>query len=163
MTFINEATGKRGEWKTLEATKRIKHYKVVFLIVVVGIILYASSLNNSFIWDDNSLIVNNFSIKSWSYVSYIFISDSYHSKSLSGSFYRPIVTLSFMFDYSLWRLNPFGYHLTNVLFHILNGILYGRESFRNISHYIYTITAHSYPLHRNVHLSPKAQIWIQIY
>jgi lipoprotein NlpI len=28
-----------------------------------------------------------------------------------------------MIDYSLWKLRPFGYHLTNILLHILNAIL----------------------------------------
>ena len=33
--------------------------------------------------------------------------------------YRPLVSLSFAVDYSFWELNPLGYHLTNLFFHIL--------------------------------------------
>ena len=34
-----------------------------------------------------------------------------------GLFYRPVASLSYAVDYWLWGLNPFGYHLTNVLLH----------------------------------------------
>lgn len=34
-----------------------------------------------------------------------------------GLFYRPLSTLSFALDYSLWGLDPAGYHLTNLLLH----------------------------------------------
>ncbi|MEI6128030.1 MAG: tetratricopeptide repeat protein, partial [Pseudomonadota bacterium] len=35
-------------------------------------------------------------------------------------YYRPILLTSFLFDYYIWGLNPLGYHITNVLLHILN-------------------------------------------
>lgn len=38
-------------------------------------------------------------------------------------FWHPLVWLSYILDYQIWRLNPFGYHLTNLVFHILNTIL----------------------------------------
>jgi hypothetical protein len=38
-------------------------------------------------------------------------------------FYRPISTLSYAIDYAVWGLNPFGYHLTNVLLHMIAAAL----------------------------------------
>jgi hypothetical protein len=38
-------------------------------------------------------------------------------------FYRPVANLTFALDYWLWGLNPFGYHLTNVLLHGLAAVL----------------------------------------
>jgi hypothetical protein len=38
-------------------------------------------------------------------------------------FYRPIATLSYSLDYSIWGLNPFGYHLTDLIVHILVSLL----------------------------------------
>lgn len=35
-----------------------------------------------------------------------------------GLFYRPVSTLSFSLDGALWGLNPFGYHLTDLLLHV---------------------------------------------
>ena len=38
-------------------------------------------------------------------------------------YYRPITTLSFSLDYLIWKINPFGYHLTDLLLHIIVSIL----------------------------------------
>ncbi|HYW88916.1 MAG TPA: hypothetical protein VFB50_14165, partial [Chloroflexota bacterium] len=32
--------------------------------------------------------------------------------------YRPFVSLTFGLDYAIWGLNAFGYHFTNLLFHV---------------------------------------------
>jgi hypothetical protein len=34
-------------------------------------------------------------------------------------FYRPLATLSYALDYAIWGLNPFGYHLANLILHAL--------------------------------------------
>jgi hypothetical protein len=39
-----------------------------------------------------------------------------------NKYYRPISSLSFGIDYMIWKLNPFGYHLTNLILHILVSI-----------------------------------------
>src|SRR5262249_51849639 len=39
------------------------------------------------------------------------------------AYYRPLQTLMNRWDYTVWRLNPFGYHLTNWLFHLGNALL----------------------------------------
>lgn len=41
----------------------------------------------------------------------------------TGSFWIPVTVLSLMTDYEIYGLNAGGYHLTNVLFHILNTLL----------------------------------------
>jgi len=41
-----------------------------------------------------------------------------------GSYYRPLTTMSLALDYQIWRLYPFGYHLTNILMHALNSMLF---------------------------------------
>lgn len=101
-----------------------RNYKNIILIVVIlGVIIYANSFGNSFVWDDTSLIVKNDLIRNWRYIPEIFTSHLYHSKCAHSNFYRPVLSLSFLFDYSIWKLNPFGYHLTNTLLHIFNAIL----------------------------------------
>lgn len=39
------------------------------------------------------------------------------------SFYRPVTFLSHALDWEFWRLNPRGYHITNVLLHAGNAVL----------------------------------------
>jgi hypothetical protein len=101
----------------------MEKYKIILLIIILGTVVYANTFKNSFVWDDKFLITNNEYIKDWSHIQEIFKINLFHSAIREGNFYRPIQSLSLMFDYSLWRLNPFGYHLTNLLLHILNAIL----------------------------------------
>lgn len=102
-----------------------KNIVLIFLLIAVPAIIYANSLKNSFVWDDVYLIVKNPFIKSWDFASKIFTSDlfcAFGGKRAVG-FYRPLQSLSLMFDYRLWHLNPMGYHITNLLLHILNTVL----------------------------------------
>jgi len=94
----------------------------ILIIIIFTSIVYANSLNNSFSGDDLLVIVNNDFIKSWENFSYIFSND-YLEKARELS-YRPMVTLSYFIDYTVWKLNPLGYHLTNLLLHIFNVILF---------------------------------------
>ncbi|HEX8476092.1 MAG TPA: hypothetical protein VF666_18985 [Pyrinomonadaceae bacterium] len=40
-----------------------------------------------------------------------------------GGFFRPLFIFSYFFDAKLWSRTPFGFHLTNLLLHILNAFL----------------------------------------
>lgn len=46
-------------------------------------------------------------------------------QSPQNLFYRPLPNLLWQFDYSLWHLQAFGYHLTNLLLHTANVWLVG--------------------------------------
>lgn len=106
----------------------------IILIVTLTSVVYANSLKNSFVGDDFTVLVDNDFVKSWKNFPAIFsrtyltsVSEiEYLGKRNIGSgelSYRPVVTISYFIDYSLWRLNPFGYHLSNLLLHIFNAIL----------------------------------------
>ncbi len=38
-------------------------------------------------------------------------------------FFRPVISLSIYLDHLLWGVEPLGYHLTNLLFHLTNSVL----------------------------------------
>lgn len=99
--------------------------KLVFiLLAAVVLLLYFNTLNYPFIWDDEYLIVNNAFIKNPHYLKYIFTSSLfkfYSSRSIN--IYRPIQTITYLFDYHFWKLDPLGYRLMNILIHILNSFL----------------------------------------
>lgn len=97
---------------------------IVLIIVMTGILIYANSFNNEFIFDDIDHVVKNTVIRSLKNIAQVFKHHLTHFAEVGeGKFYRPITTFAFMLDYSLWNLNPFGYHLTNTLLHILVSIL----------------------------------------
>ncbi|MBI2470488.1 MAG: tetratricopeptide repeat protein [Planctomycetes bacterium] len=93
----------------------------LIIIVVVSVLIYLYTLGNNFAYDDKFTITNNYLIRSWHKIPAIFTNDYF---TASGELsYRPVVTLSYFIDYFFWRLNPSGYHLTNLFLHSLNSVL----------------------------------------
>ncbi len=92
------------------------------IVILISMLLYLNTLPNTFVYDDACVITENYFIKSWRNLPKLFTKDYLpFSGELS---YRPVVTLTYFFDYALWRLNPLGYHLTNVTLHTLNVFLF---------------------------------------
>src|SRR3989339_2269897 len=90
-------------------------------IILISLLLYLNTLPNTFVYDDAYVITENYFIKSWGNLPKLFTKDYLpFSGELS---YRPVVTLTYFIDYAIWRLNPFGYHLTNVILHAINCFL----------------------------------------
>ena len=100
-----------------------REYKIGLLIFLLTVIVYANSLVNSFVWDDRYLIVENNLSKNWRNIPEFFTTQLYQGSGQDSNFYRPIQKLTVLFDYYLWGLNPFGYHITNILIHAFNAIL----------------------------------------
>lgn len=90
----------------------------IALIIILGLFIYANSLNGAFLWDDEFLVKDNICIKNFSKMPYIFTESIGMGAGREGPCYRPLQMFTYMFDYSVWQLNVFGYHLTNVLLHI---------------------------------------------
>lgn len=110
-----------GYPKTVMAKFLNKNWVNILLITLFSVVAFSNMFTNDFVYDDIAIVVENDFIKDWSNLPKIFTSD-YFNLFQEGT-YRPITTLTFFIDYSLWDLNVFGYHLTNLLFHILNAIL----------------------------------------
>lgn len=92
---------------------------LIILIIILGFTIYLNSLRGEFIWDDAAFVKNNVYIKDWSNIIPVFTRDSGAGSSVVLNFYRPLQLFTYIIDYSLWGLNVFGYHLTNVVLHIL--------------------------------------------
>ena len=95
------------------------HPKLLALISLsmVGTLLYFNSIHNEFVFDDISLIVKSKSIGSLSKIPEIL------GMTSRPSGYRPIRQISYAIDYQFTGLNPVGYHLSNILYHILAAYL----------------------------------------
>ncbi len=94
----------------------------VILIILLGALAYFNCLQGGFIWDDAGLVERNTYIRSLSGLPKIFAGNIWAGIGESSRAYRPLQIATYLVDYSIWRLNPFGYHLTNLLLHILAGI-----------------------------------------
>ena len=88
---------------------------VIFSLALLGLLTYANSLSNPFIWDDFDLVAHNTSITSWSDLPQIFSGNVV----TNSSFYRPLQMVTYLFDHQIWGLNPKGFHFTSIVLHIL--------------------------------------------
>jgi Flp pilus assembly protein TadD len=98
-----------------------KEWLRVLLLAAIGFVVRVPALQGQLIWDDQYLARDNPFIKSpWlvleAFRHYLFL-DSF------SAHYRPVQNLSLMLDYAFWNANIFGFHLTNVLLHVLSGTL----------------------------------------
>lgn len=90
------------------------------LIAVMGLAAYGSSLSGDFICDDLTLVKYNSRIQQGN-IPVLFTEDigAGAGGESTSNFYRPLQMATYAAEYRLWDLNPFGYHLTNVVLHIL--------------------------------------------
>ena len=96
----------------------------LFAVLLAAIIPYSNSLKNDFVFDDITIIAENDLIQSMKNLPEIFSSDYWIQKSHERTgLYRPLTLLSFALNHRFSALNPFSYHLTNLLIHALNSIL----------------------------------------
>ncbi|MDF1593143.1 MAG: tetratricopeptide repeat protein [Desulfobacterales bacterium] len=83
------------------------------LIALTTAVIYSNIYHASFVFDDITSIVENKKIRDASnYFSLVQLIRP-----------RAIVDLTFALNYEFGRLNVFGYHLVNIIIHLLNGFL----------------------------------------
>jgi len=94
---------------------------VPFFVVLLSVgvfLIYSNTLHAPFVFDDIANIKENPIIQIHT-LSYSVFSNLLYS--LNGQ--RPLAIFSFALNYYFDQYNPIGYHLANILIHIINGIL----------------------------------------
>lgn len=99
----------------------LSHRWAILFIAVFSILIYANTLQNGFLYDDAYTVVNNRFIKSLNNLPKLLTKDYFILSSETT--YRPMVTLTYFIDYVVYGLRPWGFHLTNILLHVTNGVL----------------------------------------
>ena len=104
-----------------------KYLLLIPLIILAALSVYSNTFNNSFVYDDYPLIVDNEGVRNLSLKS---VTSSFTDRKftsslddLSKDIWRPFATTCFAIDYKLWKLDPRPYHIENVLWHIADAIL----------------------------------------
>lgn len=92
------------------------------LVAIVAAVVYANSLQNGFVIDDVPLIPKNPAIRSFSNIPRLFV-PPLEAEGSDTKGYRVIRTITYIIDYHLYGLKPFGYHATNVLLHVTTSAL----------------------------------------
>jgi tetratricopeptide (TPR) repeat protein len=95
----------------------------IFLLALVGALVYLNSLPNGFVFDDYAVIVENKYINNPNTDFLSFFNRSYFKIAGGEASYRPVATLSYYLIHRAVGMNSFYYHLTSVALHILNILL----------------------------------------
>ncbi|MDP2277338.1 MAG: hypothetical protein Q8K51_03855 [Nitrospirota bacterium] len=83
----------------------------IILIAAAAVIIYSNTFHSSFHFDDTPAIVENYAIH------------RFDIKEIFSTSSRPILDITFALNYYFGKLDVFGYHLINIMLHIVNGIL----------------------------------------
>ena len=95
----------------------------ILLIILLGFILYGNTLNNELFWDDDQFILDNAYIKDAQYVPKFFSENLIAGAGRQSDYWRPALLTVFSIEWHLWGPSEFGFHLTNMAFHITDAIL----------------------------------------
>jgi len=93
------------------------------ILILAGIVAYGNTAKNGLFWDDDEFITKNAYVKSFGYIGQWFTRPLTYGAGVMSNYYRPLLLASFAVDYKLWGAWPAGYHLENMLWHTLAGIL----------------------------------------
>lgn len=104
--------------------------RIILLLVLACSLAYANSLGGDFVFDDTEQIVENRDLRSWENLGRAFTTHVWEFREKPEAlrvpkpppYYRPLFTVLFTVEYQLFGLNPQGWHLVNLLLHILCSI-----------------------------------------
>lgn len=90
------------------------------VVVLLTFLAFLPALDNGFVnWDDDGTLTRNphFRGLGWTQIRWMFT--TFHL-----GHYVPLTWLSYGLDYTLWGMDPRGYHLTSLLLHCANALLF---------------------------------------
>src|SRR6266481_1349085 len=107
---VESTTGIRGLLRCLP----------VLLVALITFVAFSPALRNGFVnWDDLETLVENQNFRGFSRSHLLWMFTTFHL-----GHYQPLSWITFSLDYLLWGMEPFGYHLTNILLHSANAVLF---------------------------------------
>ncbi len=106
--------------KTAQPGRDAGRWLAPVLIVLVTVLVFFPSLQNGFVnWDDDKNLLDNPNYRGLGLAQLGWMFSTLHM-----SLYRPLTWITFGMDYLLWGTEPFGYHLTSLLLHGANAVLF---------------------------------------
>ena len=93
---------------------------VPFLAAAFTFAVFLPALGNGFVnWDDFANLLQNPHYRGLGPEQLKWMFTTFHMGP-----YQPLSWLTLGLDYKIWGMNPFGYHLTNVVLHSLNSLVF---------------------------------------
>jgi hypothetical protein len=112
--------------KILAKINKLTNWQALLIIALIGFAVFSVGLNNQFEGDDYSQILENSAVHSITNISKFFVSGTYAGNSagtLSGTYYRPLMTTVFSLIYTLFGPHQFYFHIFQLLICIGSTVL----------------------------------------
>ncbi len=106
----------------------IGHRWFILLIIVMTGFVYWKAVTFDFVtYDDYELVYQNEAfISNPANIITAFETHAFTTHRTESAYYRPLLLTSYILDYQLWKLAPWGYHLVNLLIHMVASVcVYG--------------------------------------
>src|SRR5262249_35499558 len=102
---------------------------IPLLVVLATLVSFLPTLRNGFVdWDDPRILLDNPSYRGLGPSQLRWMFRTFHM-----GHYQPLTWLTYGLDYVLWGMDAFGYHLTSLVVHAANGVLFYLASVRLLS------------------------------
>ncbi len=92
---------------------------ILTVVVAAVVATFYQVLGHEFVWDDRKLLVSNPAYRALGREQLGWMLTTF----LMGH-WMPLTWITLGLDYLLWGLNPFGYHLTNLVLHSANAVAF---------------------------------------
>ncbi|OGQ77584.1 MAG: hypothetical protein A3F90_06395 [Deltaproteobacteria bacterium RIFCSPLOWO2_12_FULL_60_19] len=119
-----KSTKQTGEWEAA-----LGRWTTPSLVALLTLTAFFPVLQNQFVdWDDAKILIENPHYRGlgWAQLRWMFT-------TFYMGHYQPLSWMTFGTDYLLWGMDPFGYHLTNLLLHATNAVVFYFIAFRLLS------------------------------
>lgn len=94
-------------------------------IIIVNLLVWAASVANGFVYDDNTILIGNPWIRDPGRIGEVFSSSmmAFDPSQPPANTYRPMLYLVFMAEFAVFGLDPRWFHGVNVLLHAGNAVM----------------------------------------
>ncbi len=99
----------------------------LLVLLVVGFGLYAHTLNNAFVFDDEEQIVNSALVHDLGRIAEAFSGSTMNeggASRMGGIYYKPLMTASYMLNWHFFGEWPVPYRVLQILIHIFNAFFF---------------------------------------
>jgi tetratricopeptide (TPR) repeat protein len=105
------------------------HALVPAVIITMTVAALYSSLQNGFVdYDDGEILLNNSHYRGLGWAQLRWMFTTFHM-----GHYQPLTWVTLGLDYLIWGMEPFGYHLTNLILHSATAVIFYFVALRVLS------------------------------
>ncbi|MGH7980358.1 MAG: hypothetical protein ACREE6_13365, partial [Limisphaerales bacterium] len=94
---------------------RHRNWLFPLFLIVATFVAYLPAWHGGFLWKDDQFILHNPNLSFWQGLQHIWFRTSVQ--------YYPLTYTTFWIEYHFWGMNPLGFHLVNIGFHVADAIL----------------------------------------